>query len=888
MLTLRERDIRSLTPAMEEKLTGSGQVSVAVIVPIFKHPVLLTEAVASVLSQRGASFPIHLILVDDGCPFAETQQICQSLALAHKEVTYLRKNNGGLSSARNHGIEFVCRTLPDVGYIYFLDADNRITPTMLRDTVGFLQENPGADWVYPNIDKMGIEWSGNFCAPYSRLVHILSANVCEAGSLITRRVVDAGVRFDEEMKAGYEDWEFWLQCLDRGFVGINYPHFGFEYRQRAESMVRDSNREQSSIRNYMRKKHAKLFAPEFLLQLEHNEAPRFAAIGTNSIQVRQFTDPRSPHPPVQFEEFNFAYWRAVVEPDTFRVPPFWAWIDDRDLTALSRAGVVNSVFFAAERLAEQGHFVRLILEESERTFGLNEISVAERRGPHRRARAWFARIDIVKACVSDSSDDWVKSIDEPTPAPQVIDLVVTLPSYFTNKKYVAGAATRSIHMTLSFIKTLGASVQQTRWNWREQCLPHPTYHHVMLREQFNARPVSNRLKVEGKREVGIVLPVATFGGVEKVAYNVAAELKRRGYVVHLFILGGSSFEEIDEFTSVFETKNIISGKYPFWLPGERFMGHEVALGGESGAQIDRVIGFLLCLDVILHSHVGPLNSAIGELRRLNSKIIGHFHVIDQSSRGRAVGNPYFGLAFEHAYDLMLTCSENLKEFLHGMGVPEQKLMHVPNRPGYSLSASQLKGFLDKRQRQSERNQFSALFMGRLDRQKGVSRLISTIRECRNRGLNIKWRIVGGKVITEGGDSSLDTRFSELGIVVEPPVFSGRDLASLMSEAEVLLLLSRWEGAPLSILEAQRLGCIPVATNVGAVSELIDDNVDGILIPDSDEASVVSQTCDQLADLLAQGGRRKRLSEAAVNRVNSASWSDALLPLNEKLASWFAT
>ncbi len=64
-----------------------------------------------------------------------------------------------------------------------------------------------------------------------------------------------GIRFDESMTSGFEDWDFWLQAIGRGFLGANYPFFGFEYRQRAESMLRDSNRTREGILTYIRQKH---------------------------------------------------------------------------------------------------------------------------------------------------------------------------------------------------------------------------------------------------------------------------------------------------------------------------------------------------------------------------------------------------------------------------------------------------------------------------------------------------------------------------------------------------------------------------------------------------------------------------------------------------------
>src|SRR5262245_16954280 len=90
---------------------------VVVIIPLFKHSVLLSEAVQSVLDQV-CSFPVVTLIVDDGCPFIETATVGLSLAAANSSVRYLRKSNGGLSSARNFGINYALREFPKLQALY--------------------------------------------------------------------------------------------------------------------------------------------------------------------------------------------------------------------------------------------------------------------------------------------------------------------------------------------------------------------------------------------------------------------------------------------------------------------------------------------------------------------------------------------------------------------------------------------------------------------------------------------------------------------------------------------------------------------------------------------------------------------------------------------------
>jgi glycosyltransferase involved in cell wall biosynthesis len=223
------------------------EIAIAVIIPAYRQPGLLAEAIRSVLAQEGGP-PAAAVVVDDGCPDPDTSRTARAMAAARPgRVFALRRPNGGLSAARNTGIDFALAAFPALRALFCLDADNRLHPHFLSRAFAALEAAPSeVGWLYPDIDEIGRPQNFTTGGDFSLLM-LLAENYCDAGSLMRRELVDRGLRFDERMRAGFEDWDFWLQAAGMGYVGRHLPRAGFLYRRRPESMLSEAERRRTSM-----------------------------------------------------------------------------------------------------------------------------------------------------------------------------------------------------------------------------------------------------------------------------------------------------------------------------------------------------------------------------------------------------------------------------------------------------------------------------------------------------------------------------------------------------------------------------------------------------------------------------------------------------------------
>ena len=173
------------------------------------------------------------------------------------KVAVVRTDNRGLSAARNLGVS---RTTGE--YICVVDADDILLPTLVERSVERLDANPSVAFVSHWLEAFGDEsweWKPERCDFPS----LLDFNTVNGAALVRRAAVDAVGGWDEDMRDGCEDWDFWITLVERGFRGEIIPEILFRYRRRPDSMSRVKFAGGGLPRLYGRlvDKHAEAFRP---------------------------------------------------------------------------------------------------------------------------------------------------------------------------------------------------------------------------------------------------------------------------------------------------------------------------------------------------------------------------------------------------------------------------------------------------------------------------------------------------------------------------------------------------------------------------------------------------------------------------------------------------
>lgn len=823
---------------------------VAVVIPVHKQPSLAVEAIESVLRQR-TSFDYRVVAVNDGCPFAETDAVCRAYARAYPDrFVYVRRKNGGLSAARNTGVDTALGAWPTVEAVQFLDADDWLGPCALEKAYQALWANPGCDWAYPNVRRFDSDREYfDTAGPWS-VLELTGANFLVCASMLRRSLFERGLRYDEDMRLGYEDWDMWLQGAAAGLRGCHVPDMDFGYRKRAESMVSGSNRNHEAILSYMRRKHAGLWGVRQALRMEHDELPRYAVWLTDTRRVAFATDVNLLERSVPDEQLGMLLFRSQHCPNRDRFPLRLVVTSEEFLRA-ARAGryAAGLLWHLQARLEDTKTSVAAAhVETRPQPDVLLQVlprPTGEEGRPRRAALAVVTTEYLRELLLDGTGEEWRGLTTGPHPRLYHTrirhgrpDAYETFPANALDQLSALVQERGPAYRQLPMRRTFGGRMH-TRFVG-DSC--------EIVRQRCGVGPLYPLLPDPRQLQVGYVVPVCDFGGAERVTLNLARESRRYGWAPHLFVVGTGSARLLSEFRDTFESVTI-ADTWELWRP-------------------DTLAGLLGTMDVVVNNNCAYLNDSLSGLRRVGVKTLTHLHSITLTHLGVPCGQPLEALRYEHCLDGVIVISRKLWRWCVASGIPAEKMVLCPNAPSFEVSEALVDTTMTERAERRPSDPLRVLFISRFDSEKGLDRLLPLIAESRRRRLPLEWRVVGRPVL--GGEPVDLTPIRPL---IRPPALSTSALSRYYRWADVVIMLSRYEGVPLTILEAQRFGGVVLSTNVGAIDELVEEGRTGFLFcNDMQTPDLVDAMLDRLGDLQADRGRLLAFAQAAVDARREATWA----------------
>lgn len=194
-------------------------MQISIVVPVYCSEKHISDCVKSILAQKYSDF--ELLLIDDGSPDS-SGRICDEYAEQDNRIQVLHKPNGGVSSARNAGLE-----MAKGDYIFFVDCDDYIEPDYISAMVSAVKERSGYGHIWCCFQTVtGYQYENavpNLQSDEPYLIfdraqimdlHQMWLDTGPCNKLYRRSVLmERDIRFPEDLSLG-EDWLFNLAYLD--------------------------------------------------------------------------------------------------------------------------------------------------------------------------------------------------------------------------------------------------------------------------------------------------------------------------------------------------------------------------------------------------------------------------------------------------------------------------------------------------------------------------------------------------------------------------------------------------------------------------------------------------------------------------------------------------
>lgn len=227
-------------------------ISVEAVVTNFNQGNMILEAVQSLCNQT--LLPKKIIIIDDGSTDKLSLEVLKNIEKSSDfpiPITVYYQENKGVSAARNAGIKKTKESM-----VLILDGDDKLSPEYIENVSELLYNNPlmvaASSWLH----TFGV-LDSIVCPTGKDIKSFLSRNCCPATHIFRREIFEKCGGYDENMRSGFEDWDFFLSLLEtspKAYIGIVEKPL-IQYRTAPVSSNIKSMDKRLELMQYIIKKH---------------------------------------------------------------------------------------------------------------------------------------------------------------------------------------------------------------------------------------------------------------------------------------------------------------------------------------------------------------------------------------------------------------------------------------------------------------------------------------------------------------------------------------------------------------------------------------------------------------------------------------------------------
>lgn len=227
---------------------------ISIVIPCYNDEMYIEQSVLSALNQTYKN--VEVIVVDDGSN-SSTKAVLKKIEPTITKL--ITQSNHGQSYARNIGIR-----LANGEYILVLDSDDFFEPTFCEKAILCFLYNNNLKIVTCYANLLYEDGCVAMFKPKGGIISdFLIANGALATSLFKKEDFNLCFGYDESMRDGFEDWEFFIRMLKSGGVVEVIPEFLYTYRKREKSTTTRANGLKYNLLNYIYTKHQELYKNHF-------------------------------------------------------------------------------------------------------------------------------------------------------------------------------------------------------------------------------------------------------------------------------------------------------------------------------------------------------------------------------------------------------------------------------------------------------------------------------------------------------------------------------------------------------------------------------------------------------------------------------------------------